>query len=72
MGGLGVGGCWICVFRWEIGRGGGRGERCWKRGRGGLMIDDDVISINYRYGFSIGGGTLFLDCSFLLSFIEAN
>ena len=50
----------------------GRGEKCWKRGQGGLMIDDDVISINYRYGFSIGGGTLFLDCSFLLSFIEAN
>jgi hypothetical protein len=49
-----------------------RGERCWKRGQGELMIDDDVISINYRYGFSIGGGTLFLDCSFLLSFIEAN
>ena len=50
----------------------GRGERCWKRGQGGLMIDDDVISINYRYGFSIGGGALFLDCSFLLLFIEAN
>ena len=24
LGGLGVGGCWICVFRWGIGRGGGR------------------------------------------------